>query len=292
MPTPQAEYRSPRDAASRRSPLPAGFAAPEEGCPVLEMKHVSRSFGAQMVLRDISIRVELGETLVLIGESGCGKSVTTKLLAGLLTPDHGEVCWSGKPVQEMSRSEFRQRRLRFGYLFQGAALFDSLDVYENVAFGLRQNLRLPESEIRDIVHERLRQVGLSASVCRKRPSELSGGMKKRVGLARALAMSPDVMFYDEPTTGLDPVMSDVINELILRTRARQPVTSVVVTHDMHTVRRVADRVVMLYPLSRLQPGEPQIVFAGPVEAVFESTDPRVADFVRGNAGRRLQEIAA
>jgi phospholipid/cholesterol/gamma-HCH transport system ATP-binding protein len=259
---------------------------------VLELRHVSRGFGGQSVLRDISFQVQPGETLVLIGESGCGKSVTTKLLAGLLNPDQGEVLWNGQPVRDMSRAEVRQRRLKFGYLFQGAALFDSLDVFENVAFGLRENLKMPESKIRDIVHERLRQVGLGAGVARKRPSELSGGMKKRVGLARALAMSPEVMFYDEPTTGLDPVMSDVINELILRTRTRQLVTSIVVTHDMHTVDRVADRVIMLYPLARLTPKQPQIVFNGPAHEVLEATDPRVAEFVRGEASRRLQEIAA
>jgi len=259
---------------------------------VLELRRVSRGFGAQSVLRDISFAIEPGETLVLIGESGCGKSVTTKLLAGLLTPDSGAVYWNGQPVRDLSRQEFREQRLKFGYLFQGAALFDSLDVFENVAFGLRENRRLPESKVQEIVHERLRQVGLTSAVCKKRPSELSGGMKKRVGLARALAMSPEVMFYDEPTTGLDPVMSDVINELILRTRARQLVTSIVVTHDMHTVRRVADRVIMLYPLSRLSPGETQIVFDGPPEALPDATDPRVTEFVHGDAGRRLQEIAA
>jgi len=259
---------------------------------LLELRNVSRGFGSQTVLRDVSFAIEPGQTLVLIGESGCGKSVTTKLLAGLLNPDSGTVHWEDRPVRELPRDEFRRQRLKFGYLFQGAALFDSLDVYENVAFGLRENRRMPESQIRDIVHERLRQVGMTAAACRKRPSELSGGMKKRVGLARALALSPEVMFYDEPTTGLDPVMSDVINELILRTRARQLVTSIVVTHDMHTVARVADRVIMLYPLSRLEPGEPQIVFDGPPDEVFESTDPRVAEFVRGDAARRLQEIAA
>jgi phospholipid/cholesterol/gamma-HCH transport system ATP-binding protein len=260
--------------------------------PVLELRSVTRGFGAQTVLRDISFQVDAGETLVIIGESGCGKSVTTKLLAGLLNPDAGEVRWSGAPVDKLSRKDVRERRLKFGYLFQGAALFDSLDVFENVAFGLRENRRMSEPDIRDIVHERLRQVGLAVGVGRKRPSELSGGMKKRVGLARALAMSPEVIFYDEPTTGLDPVMSDVINELILRTRTRQLVTSIVVTHDMHTVRRVADRVIMLYPLARLKPGERQIVFDGPAEDVFDFPDPRVAEFVRGESGRRLQEIAA
>jgi phospholipid/cholesterol/gamma-HCH transport system ATP-binding protein len=259
---------------------------------VLELRGVTKTFGRQSVLRDVTFPVHAGETLVLIGESGCGKSVTTKLLAGLLTPDAGDVKWDGRTVAELPRRDFRQRRLRFGYLFQGGALFDSLDVYENIAFGLRENTRMREPAIRDVVHQRLREVGLNAETARKRPSELSGGMKKRVALARALAMSPEVMFYDEPTTGLDPVMSDVINELILETRVRQPVTSIVVTHDMHTVRRVADRVIMLYPLSRLRPGESQIVFSGPAEEVFSCPDPRVRNFVNGEAGDRLKELAA
>jgi phospholipid/cholesterol/gamma-HCH transport system ATP-binding protein len=186
----------------------------------------------------------------------------------------------------------RRDRLRFGYLFQGAALFDSMNVFENVAFGLRENTDLKEPQIRDVVIERLREVGLSDSVGEKRPSDLSGGMKKRVGLARALAMSPDVVFYDEPTTGLDPVMSDVINELILQTQARRKVTSVVVTHDMHTVRRVADRVVMLYPLGRIAEGQPQLIFEGQAEAAFDSTDLRVSSFVKGEAGARLKEMYA
>lgn len=249
-------------------------------------------FGSQRVLQDISINVNRGETLVLIGESGCGKSVTTKLLAGLLDPTRGEVRWDGRPVKTRNAREMRRDRLRYGYLFQGAALFDSMNVYENVAFGLRENTKLPESQIRDVVHERLREVGLADAVGEKRPSDLSGGMKKRVGLARALAMSPDVVFYDEPTTGLDPVMSDVINELILQTQASRKVTSVVVTHDMNTVKRVADRVVMLYPLSRVVPGQPQLIFEGDAQKAFESDDIRVSSFVRGEAGARLKEMYA
>lgn len=260
--------------------------------PVLELRHISQSFGSQAVLRDVSVEVRRGETLVLIGESGCGKSVTTKLLAGLLTPTQGEVYWDGRPVKSRSSKEMQRDRLRFGYLFQGAALFDSMDVYENVAFGLRQNTDLREPQIREIVLERLREVGLAANVAEKRPSDLSGGMKKRVGLARALAMSPEVMFFDEPTTGLDPVMSDVINELILQTQARRNVTSVVVTHDMQTVRRVADRVVMLYPLGRVAPQMPQVIFEGLPEDAFASADPRVGSFVRGEAGDRLKELYA
>ncbi|MFO1040843.1 MAG: ATP-binding cassette domain-containing protein [Planctomycetaceae bacterium] len=260
--------------------------------PVLELRNITMEFGAQRVLQDITIQVRRGETLVLIGESGCGKSVTTKLLAGLLEPTRGEVLWDGRPVRNRSAREMHRDRLRFGYLFQGAALFDSMNVFENVAFGLRENTDLKPEQIRDVVHERLREVGLASNVGEKRPSDLSGGMKKRVGLARALAMSPDVVFYDEPTTGLDPVMSDVINELILQTQSNRKVTSVVVTHDMHTVRRVADRVVMLYPLSRVAPQQPQLIFEGSPEEAFEASDPRVTSFVRGEAGARLKEMYA
>ena len=260
--------------------------------PVLELRRISQSFGPQAVLRDVTVKVQRGETLALIGESGCGKSVTTKLLAGLLDPTRGDVLWEGRPVRGRSSSDLRRDRLRFGYLFQGAALFDSMNVYENICFGLRENTDLKEPEIREIVLERLREVGLAANVAEKRPADLSGGMKKRVGLARALAMSPDVIFYDEPTTGLDPVMSDVINELILQTQSRRNVTSVVVTHDMQTVRRVADRVVMLYPLARVAPEMPQVIFEGTPESAFASEDPRVGCFVRGEAGARLKEMAA
>lgn len=267
-------------------------ALPAAAAPVLELRGVSVEFGSQKVLQDISVNVNRGETLVLIGESGCGKSVTTKLLAGLLEPTRGEVRWDGRPVRSRSAREMHRDRLRFGYLFQGAALFDSMNVYENVAFGLRENTKLKDAQIRDVVLERLREVGLAEVVAEKRPSDLSGGMKKRVGLARALAMSPDVVFYDEPTTGLDPVMSDVINELILQTQLNRKVTSVVVTHDMNTVRRVADRVVMLYPLSRVAPGQPQVIYEGTAEMAFESEDVRVSSFVRGEAGARLKEMYA
>ena len=259
--------------------------------PPISLRNVCKEFSSQPVLRDISIDVEAGETLVIIGESGCGKSVTMKLMMALLEPNRGAVYWSGRPVKDRDEPELNRERLRFGYLFQGAALFDSLSVFENVAFGLRQNTRAEEAQIRDVVHQRLRDVGLPESVCRHMPGELSGGMKKRVGLARTLALSPDVIFYDEPTTGLDPIMSDVINELILQTRARRRVTSVVVTHDMRTVQKVADRVVMLYPLSRLDHDEPQIVFEGTPAEARESADLRVTQFVRGHAGQRIQELA-
>lgn len=263
----------------------------ETGKPLVELCRVSKQFGAQPVLRDISIEVYQGETLVLIGESGCGKSVTMKLMMGLLQPTAGSVLWFGRPIKGRSDRELTRDRLTFGYLFQGAALFDSLSVFENVAFGLRQNTRLAEDQLLQIVHARLQEVGLTPAVCDKKPAELSGGMKKRVGLARALALTPEIILYDEPTTGLDPIMGDVINSLILQTRARRPVTSIVVTHDMKTVQAVADRVIMLYPLNRLQPAEPQIIFAGTADEAFSSSDPRVSQFVNGEAGARMLELA-
>ena len=208
---------------------------------LIQLKHASKSFGSQHVLRDITLDVREGETLVLIGESGCGKSVTMKLMMDLLEPTQGEVLWDGKPIRSRSEKQITRERLKFGYLFQQAALFDSLTVFENVAFGLRQNKRLPEKQVVETVHGRLRDVGLSPDVVvDKKPAELSGGMRKRVGLARALAMSPAIMLYDEPTTGLDPIMSDVINELMIRTRDRYAVTSIIVTHDMNTASWIPD----------------------------------------------------
>ena len=184
----------------------------------------------------------------------------------------------------------RGNGIRFGFLFQQAALFDSMTIEQNVAFPLRQHTQKSTEEIHEIVLNRLAEVGLPATVVTKKPAELSGGMRKRVGLARALAMDPEIMLYDEPTTGLDPIMSDVINELILRTRKRYPVTSIVVTHDMHTAHKVADRVVMLYPLARLAKDAPQIIFDGTPQEMDDCADQRVSQFVHGEAGERLMEM--
>jgi phospholipid/cholesterol/gamma-HCH transport system ATP-binding protein len=263
-----------------------------EPAPKLALRNVERRFGSQAILRQLSIDVWPGETLVIIGESGCGKSLTLKLMMDLLEPTAGTVCWDGEEISTIPRKERARRRLRFGYLFQGAALFDSLSVFENVAFGLKQNTDLSPDRMREIVSDRLHEVGLSDAICDRKPAQLSGGQKKRVALARALALMPEVMFYDEPTTGLDPIMTDVINELIVQTSRSRPVTSVVVTHEMSTVRKVADRVVMLYPRSRLDDTEPQIIFDGTSEQSFDSDDPRVSQFVKGQAGDRLRELEA
>lgn len=271
---------------------PTPFNGTETGQPIIELRNASRQFGSQPVLRDITLQVKAGETLVLIGESGCGKSVTMKLMMGLMPVSSGEVLWNGVPISGRSDEELVEDRLRFGFLFQGAALFDSMSVFENVAFGLRQNTKMSEEYIRQSVMERIRDVGLSEGTASKMPSELSGGMRKRVGLARAMALMPDIILYDEPTTGLDPIMTDVINTLILKTRSRRPVTSIVVTHEMSTVRKVADRVLMFYPLSRLDSDEPQIVFEGTPEQAFSSLNPRVSQFVFGEARERLEELAA
>jgi phospholipid/cholesterol/gamma-HCH transport system ATP-binding protein len=276
---------------SARDPFSDPFTGEESGRTIIELRGISKTFGSQQVLRDVSFDIRAGETVCLIGESGCGKSVTLKIMASLMQPSSGNVLWNGVPIRERSDEELVRDRLRFGYLFQGAALFDSLSVFENIAFGLRQNTKMSDAFLEAIVAERLKDVGMSPTSARKMPSELSGGMRKRVGLARTLALMPDIILYDEPTTGLDPIMIDVINTLIMKTRRRRPVTSVVVTHEMSTVRKVADRVIMFYPLSRLQPGESQIVFEGTPEEAFSSKDSRVSPFVYGEAGERMEELA-
>jgi phospholipid/cholesterol/gamma-HCH transport system ATP-binding protein len=259
--------------------------------PVLDFDSVSMQFGSQRVLRELTLTIPRGQTLAVIGESGCGKTVLLKLAIGLLWPTSGVIRFDGRDLARLSDRALTQQRLRFGFLFQGAALFDSLSVFDNVAFGLREQRRLSAEQIRDVVRQRLQEVGLPESVATKKPAELSGGMKKRVGLARALALDPEVMLYDEPTTGLDPIMTDVINELILQTRKQHPVTSLVVTHEMKTVSKVADRVVMLHPLSRLRPGEAQVLYDGPPAALKECADARVRQFIEGEARDRLRELA-
>jgi phospholipid/cholesterol/gamma-HCH transport system ATP-binding protein len=259
--------------------------------PIIELQGCDMRFRAQPVLRGIDLSIRKGETVCVIGESGCGKTVLLKLMIGLLRPTAGRVLFDGHDLAGLSEAELTRLRLRFGFLFQLAALFDSLTVYDNVAFGPREHHLYDEETMTRVVAERLAEVGLPPGLEHKKPAELSGGQRKRVGLARALALDPEVMLYDEPTTGLDPIMSDVINELILQTQHAKKATGVVVTHDMKTVQKVADRVVMLYPLGHLAPGEPQVLYDGPPEGLEACPDPRVRQFVRGEAGERLRELA-
>ena len=256
----------------------------------MECRELCVQFGRQQVLRNITLAIPRGQTLAVIGESGCGKTVLMKTMIGLIKPTHGEVLFDGQRLDRLSQQELTRQRIRYGFVFQQAALFDSMTIEQNVAFPLRQHDHKTNGEIRQIVHQRLAEVGLPESVATKKPAELSGGMRKRVGLARALVLNPEIVLYDEPTTGLDPIMSDVINELILRTRERNPVTSVVVTHDMHTARKVADRVVMLFPISRLKADEPQVLFDGSPDELDGAEDPRVSQFVHGEARERLNEM--
>ena len=258
--------------------------------PMLEVDGVSVQFGPQQVLRDISLTIPAGETLVILGESGCGKTVLLKTLIGLVRPTRGEIRFEGQSLGRMTERQLATIRTRYGFVFQGAALFDSLTIADNIAFPLREHTRIGEREIAEIVESLLLEVGLPRSAARKKPVQLSGGMRKRAGLARALALDPPLVLYDEPTTGLDPIMSDVINELILRVRAREGVTSIVVTHDMQTARKVADRIIMLYPLPRLSADEPQIVFEGTPAELDATRDPRIRQFVEGRAGARLTEL--
>ena len=273
------------NATAPATTAPADAAAP----PLLRVALLSVRFGTQQVLRDISIDLAPGDTLVVLGESGCGKTVLLKSMIGLVRPSGGDVLFEGRSLSRMSDRQLATLRTRYGFVFQGAALFDSLTIADNIAFPLREHTRIPAAEVRRITESLVAEVGLPRSVLTKKPVELSGGMRKRAGLARALALDPTVVLYDEPTTGLDPIMTDVINELILRVR-RPNVTSVVVTHDMNTARKVADRVIMLYPLFRLRPGESQIVFDGTPEELDRSGDPRIQQFIEGRAGARLMEL--
>ena len=258
---------------------------------MIRFETVSFRYGAGPVLSNVSFHVAPGETVVIFGISGSGKSTILKLVAGLIRPQAGRIFVNGLDMSQASESDWQQLRPKIGFVFQGGALFDSMTVGENVGFYLLEHTDKPLSEIEASVRQTLRFLNLSEDLIDLLPDSLSGGMQRRVAIGRAMAaVDPLIMLYDEPTTGLDPIMSDVINELILRTRAQNPVTSVVVTNDMRTARKVADRVMMVYPLARLEREEPQIIFDGTPEELENSSDPRVSQFVNGEAGERLMEM--
>ncbi len=238
---------------------------------MIEIIDLHKSFGTNKVLRGVNLIIKEGESLAIIGRSGCGKSVLLKHIVGLLSPDEGYIKFEGKIINNLERKELYEVRRKFGFLFQGAALFDSMTVEENVSLALVESEnRMSPEEIKKIVAEKLELVGLPGTQNLK-PSELSGGMKKRVGLARALVTNPKYILYDEPTTGLDPIMSDSIDDLIKDLNEKLKVTSVIVTHDMFSVKNTADKIAMIH--------EGKIYFTGTPQEVLESKDPVIQKFI-------------
>jgi phospholipid/cholesterol/gamma-HCH transport system ATP-binding protein len=241
---------------------------------MIEVQNLHKSFGSQAVLNGVSLKIDTGERVVIIGRSGGGKSILLKHLIGLLSPDAGEVVIDGQNIGHMTERELLQVRHKFGMLFQGAALFDSLSVAENVAFALRRERKWTEQEIEQKVADALAMVDLEGTQSKK-PAQLSGGMRKRVGLARAIVYRPQIILYDEPTTGLDPISGDSIDQLIVRISDQLNVTSVAVTHDMRSAGRIAKRILMLH--------QGRIYAAGTPQEIFEATDPVISDFVQGRS---------
>ncbi|MGR3515155.1 MAG: ABC transporter ATP-binding protein [Paracoccaceae bacterium] len=252
---------------------------------MIELRDVHKSFGPKQVLRGVNLSVERGKSLVIIGGSGTGKSVTLKCVLGLIEADKGQITVDGQDVTKLRQGSAERDAFlaRFGMLFQGGALFDSLTVWQNVAFRLlRGSLKRPKDEAREIAIEKLRRVGLTPDVADLFPAELSGGMQKRVGLARAIAANPEIIFFDEPTTGLDPIMAGVINELIREIVVEMGATAMTITHDMSSVRAIADTVAMLHG--------GQIRWSGPVSEMDDSGDAHVAQFITGGADGPIETV--
>lgn len=248
--------------------------------PKIQLRDVAKSFGRKVVLDGIDLDVGVGESVVIIGGSGTGKSVMLKSILGLLTPDRGSIEVDGQEVIGMSTADREEINHQFGMLFQGAALFDSLPVWENVSFGLLAEKRCDRDEAKEIAIQKLAQVGMNADVADLMPSELSGGMQKRVGLARAIASDPKIIFFDEPTTGLDPIMADVINDLIVKVTREVGATALSITHDMASARKIANRIAMLY--------EGKIIWQGPVDDIDNSGNEHVDQFIHGRAEGPIQ----
>jgi phospholipid/cholesterol/gamma-HCH transport system ATP-binding protein len=246
----------------------------------IELSNVKKSFGPKHVLNGVTLSVPKGHSLVVIGGSGTGKSVMLKCILGLLQPDAGSIRIAGEEVVGLKGKARDAYLSRFGMLFQGAALFDSLAVWENVAFGLIQGRHMARAKARDIAFEKLGQVGLTPEVGNLYPAELSGGMQKRVGLARAIAADPEIIFFDEPTTGLDPIMADVINNLIVDCVKRLGATTVSITHDMASARKIADEIAMIF--------KGEIIWQGPAKTIDQSGNPYVDQFIHGRAEGPIQ----
>ncbi len=246
----------------------------------IELKDVRKSFGPKTVLNGLNVTAYRGQSLVVIGGSGTGKSVMLKCILGLLRPDSGEILLEGENVVGVGGSKRDEFLSKFGMLFQGAALFDSLLVWENVAFGLIQGKNMSRADAHDIALEKLAQVGLGPEVSELSPAELSGGMQKRVGLARAIAGNPEVIFFDEPTTGLDPIMADVINDLIVSCVKQLGATAISITHDMASARKIADSIAMIY--------KGEIIWRGQAGEIDASGNPYVDQFVHGSADGPIQ----
>jgi len=240
---------------------------------MIEIKKLKISFNSHVVLHHVDLNIEDGDSIVVIGGSGCGKTVLLRSIIGLIKPDAGTIRVNGEDITQMDRKDLFRIRKKFGMLFQGAALFDSMTVEENIGLALKEHTDLSAEEIRMRVQEKLSVVGLPG-IEEKKPAELSGGMKKRVGLARALIMDPEFVLFDEPTTGLDPVMADAINRLIIETHQKFSITSIVVTHDMSSAYQIADRIAMLH--------EGKIIFTGPPSEIKKSKQTIVRQFVRGS----------
>lgn len=241
---------------------------------MIEIRGLCKRFGKNVVLDGVDLDVPRGKTTVVIGGSGTGKSVLIKCVVGLLRPDGGRILVDGEDITKMDERELTRVRRKFGMLFQGAALFDSMTVGENVAFALRRLALYPEDQIPAVVEEKLAMVGLR-NIQHLMPAELSGGMKKRVGLARAIAAEPQILLYDEPTTGLDPIMADVINDLIISLRESLGVTAIAITHDMASAYKIADQIAMLY--------KGKIIEAGTPAEIRNTSNPVVSQFIRGSA---------
>jgi len=243
--------------------------------PKIELSGVYKAFGSKKVLDGVDLTIPAGESLVVIGGSGSGKSVLIKSILGIISPDKGSIKIDGEEVTKLSLRERQQVMRKFGMLFQGGALFDSLPVWENITFALLQNRQIRRAEAKELAVQKLQSVGLSPDVANLSPSELSGGMQKRVALARAIAANPEIIFFDEPTTGLDPIMADVINQLIVKCSKELGATTLTITHDMASVRRIAHRVAMLY--------QGKLIWQGEVREIERSGNEYVDQFIHGRA---------